>query len=377
MKIGDYIEKYETLRREGINLIASENVLSTGVKRALASDLGGRYHTEWYGGSSIAVEIIERTEELATKLFNAKHAIVNSLSGNICDLTVLFTFTKHGEKVAMLPFTAGGYPLGLGKFGRFRVDIPADPSTYEIDVDETINLLQNEIPGLVILGSSFILFPHPVREISDAVRDYGGHCVYDGAHILGLTACGEFQDPLGEGAEVLFGSTHKTLYGPQGGIILTNSDEHAESIRRFFEIDLVDGIGLVDNPHMNRIAALGVAMEEMLEDKEYGRNIVKNAKALAKSLDELGVPIKFRERSYTDSHQILLDITHEEALELCHKLEEVGIFIDTAGRIGVAEITHRGYAIEDVESIAQLLKDVYENGPNDKVRAQVRNITKR
>ena len=116
MKINEIVEEYESKRREGINLIASENILSPAVKKALASELGGRYHTKWYGGSSLAVKIIERTEELARKLFRAKHAIVNPLSGNICDLAVLFTFTAPGDKVAMLPFSAGGYPLGLEKF---------------------------------------------------------------------------------------------------------------------------------------------------------------------------------------------------------------------------------------------------------------------
>ncbi|KYK27820.1 MAG: hypothetical protein AYK23_02110 [Candidatus Proteinoplasmatales archaeon SG8-5] len=373
----DYIDRYEKVRSEGINLIASENILSPGVKRALSSDLGGRYHTKWYGGSQIAVDIIERTEELARRLFGVKHAIVNPLSGNICDLTVLFTFTSDGDKVAMLPFDVGGYPLGLGKFGRRRIDLQADPTTYDIDVEKSIAVLETERPSLVILGSSFILFPHPVDEIASVVGNYGGRCVFDGAHILGLVAGGMFQDPLGEGAEVLFGSTHKTMYGPQGGIILTNSDEHAEGMRRFFDIDLVDGIGLVDNPHVNRIAALGVAIEEMLEDMEYGSNIVKNSKFLAKSLDDMGVPVRFGERGYTQSHQILLDLDNDRALELCHQLEQVGIFIDTAGRIGIAEATHRGYTSDDFTMIAGFIHEVYTKGVDEGIKSRVRALALR
>ncbi len=366
------IEEYEKQRSKGINLIASENILSPAVKKALSSDLASRYHTEWYGGSSLAVEIIEKTEELARKLYNVKHAIVNPLSGNICDLTVLFSFTSPNDKIAMLPFSVGGYPLGLGKFDRKRVDIPADPETLDIDVELTVEMLGKERPELIILGSSFILFPQPVREISKAVKEIGsGQCVFDGAHLLGLIASGQFQDPLNEGAKVLFGSTHKTLYGPQGGIILTNSAEHANAMRNYFEIDLDTGIGLVDNPHMNRIAALGIAIEEMLEDQDYGKRVIQNAKTLAKALDELGVPVRFKERDYTESHQILLDIEPERAEKLCQELEEVGIFIDVAGRIGVAEITHRGMSPPDMGDIAELISDVYSHGPNEEIKSRV------
>lgn len=377
MSIIDVIEKYENTRREGINLIASENIISPAVKKALASELGGRYHTKWYGGSSLAVEIIEKTEELAGKLFRAKHAIVNPLSGNICDLAVLFSFTEPGDKVAMLPFSAGGYPLGLGKFDRKRVNIPADSGTLQINVEETKTALQSEKPSLVILGSSFILFPHPVEDISAAVREYGGRCVYDGAHILGLVACGAFQDPLVEGAEVLFGSTHKTFYGPQGGILLTDSDEHASVLRNYFEIDLETGIGLVDNPHLNRIAALGVALEEMLADQDYGKKVIENARTMARTLDELGVPVRFKDKGYTASHQVLLDIDPERALGLCRELEKASIFVDTAARLGLAESTHRGFSTADIEEIAVLVHEVYVNGANDGVRDKVRRFAGR
>jgi glycine hydroxymethyltransferase len=377
MRISDYVEMYEKQRNEGINLIASENVLSPAVKRALSSDLGGRYHTKWYGGSGIAVEIIERTEELARRLFRTEYAIVNPLSGNTCDLAVLFSFTSPGDKVAILPFSAGGYPLGLGKFDRERVDIPTDGNTLKIDVEQAKAVLEEHGPALVILGSSFIPFPHPVEELSAAVRGYGGHCVYDGAHILGLTAGGFFQNPLGEGAEVLFGSTHKTFYGPQGGILLTNDAEHEKTLRAYFEIDLDTGIGLVDNPHMNRIAALGIALEEMLEDPDYGRRIVENAKALAGTLNELGVPVRFRDTGFTESHQVLLDIGPDRAVELCRELEAVGIFIDTAGRFGVAEATHRGYTVTEMREIAELVRDVYVDGASDLVRTRVREFAGR
>lgn len=370
------IEQHERLRLKGINLIASENYLSTGVRKALSSDLAGRYHTSWYGGSKIAHKIIEETEELAKQLFKVKHAIITPLSGNICDLAVLFAFTSPNEKVAMVPFTAGGYPLGVDKFNRKHIDIPLNSKTFSIDIEKTKKLIISKKVKLVILGSSFLLFPHPVKQISMFTKNvnFPCQCVYDGSHILGLIACGEFQNPLKEGAEVLFGSTHKTFYGPQGGIVLTNSQRHADALKTFLDLDIESGIGLIDNPHMNRIAALGIAIEEMLEDKNYGKRVIENAQTLAGALDELGVPVRFNDRNYTQSHQILLDIEPKPAEELCHQLEEIGIFIDTGGRIGVAEVTHRGMGPEEMIKIAELISDVYLWRSGEKLKKHVKKL---
>lgn len=355
------IEKHEKLRSQGLNLIASENYLSAGVRKALASDLSSRYHTSWYGGSKIAQKIIKTTEELAKELFKVKYAIVTPLSGNICDLAVLFAFTSPNEKVAMVPFTVGGYPLGIEKFNRKRVSIPVNTKTIDIDVKGFKKLIGEEQIKLTILGSSFILFPHPIKEISKIIKNSKnpGHCVYDGSHVLGLIACSQFQSPLKEGAEVLFGSTHKTFYGPQGGIVLTNSKEHAKNLRKFLELDLETGIGLIDNPHMNRVAALGIAIEEMLDDPNYGIRVIENAQALARALDEKRVPVRFEERNYTESHQILLELDEQTAKKLCHQLEKTGIFIDIGGRIGVAEVTHRGMGLDEMGKIAELIAEVY------------------
>ncbi len=377
-EISQLIEKHERLRSEGLNLIASENCLSAQVKKALGSDLAGRYHTEWYGGSKIAQEIIKKTEKLACKLFNVKYAIVNPLSGNVCDLTTLFTFTSPGDGVAMVPFTAGGYPFGIGKFDRKRLFLPTDERTFEIDVETSKRFIEEKRPKLTILGASFILFPQPIREISEHIKALGepAHCVYDGSHVLGLIACNQFQDPLREGVEVLFGSTHKTFYGPQGGILLTNSSEHADALRNFMEIDLELGIGLVDNPHMNRIAALGIAIEEILDDKDYGRHVIENAKALAKGLDELGVPVRFKDRGFTKSHQILLNLEEERAQRFCIELENVGIYIDVAGRLGTAEITHAGMREPEMSALAQLISEVYKKGLSDDLKNRVKKLSR-
>jgi len=369
-RISHLIREHAKYRSKGINLIASENYLSPGVRKALASDLAGRYHSEWYGGTCFSREIISMTEELAKELFRVNHAIVTPLSGNICDLTALFSYTSPGDPVAMLPFTAGGYPFGLERFHRKRAVIPADPASFEIDVDGTLDLIAREEVKLVILGSSFILFPQPVREICQRTSelDLSVHCVYDGSHVLGLMACGEFQDPIREGAEVLFGSTHKTFYGPQGGIMLTDSHELSNRLRCLHDIDIDEGIGLVDNVHMNRVAALGMAMEEMISDKSYGRRVIRNAKSLAAVLDEFSLPVRFKEKGFTESHQILLDLTEKTAEEFCHNLERSGIFIDIGGRIGVAEATHRGMGRSEMDEIGELIAEIFCNGPSQKTK---------
>lgn len=378
-RILDLVEEHERRRESGINLIASENWLSGRVKKTLGSDLAGRYHTEWYGGTDIAREIIRKTENYAKRLFKCKHALLAPISGNICDLAAILAYTEPGDAVAMLPFTCGGYPLGIEKFHRRRLDVPANADTYEIDVPRAVELVIGENARLVILGSSFISFPFPVREISEGLADRGwdGHVFFDGSHVLGLIACGEFQDPLREGAEVLFGSTHKSLYGPQGGIMLTDSARHAEKLLNFLEIDLTTGIGLVDNVHMNRIAALGVAFEELLSDGDYGKRVIENARALAGALHRLGVPVRFRERGFTSSHQILLGLHPDDARELCGALEDVGIFIDVAARFGTAEVTHRGMGTPEMEEIAGLVADVLGNGPSERVGSGVASLARK
>jgi len=369
-KISELIGKHTEMRTNGINLIASENLLSSGVRDALGSDLGGRYHSDWYGGSSYAIEIIKETENLAKEVFSCRHAIVTSLAGNMCDLAVMFAFTKPGDSVAMLHFEAGGYPLGLTKFHRKLLPIPGDPKTYEINLEEAIEVLTSQQPPLVILGASYIPFPHPVNEITSAVGEKSV-CVFDGSHVLGLIACSQFQNPLGEGAHILMGSTHKSLYGPQGGIVITNSDQYNEALRKMLDFDLDEGIGLVDNPHMNRIAALGEALEEIADDTDYGKRVIENARALAAALNERGVPVRFKERGYTGSHQIFLDLNEEEAMNLCHSLEKVGIYMDVAARIGTAEVTHLGMKEPDMDFIAGFISEVHEGNSSDELRKRV------
>jgi glycine hydroxymethyltransferase len=322
-KIRTYLTDHEKMRGEGINLVVSENMLSQDARNALASDLAGRYCASWYGGSSMARKIVEETEALAAELFDAKYALVLPLSGNICDVAALFAFTQPGDRVAILPFESG---------------------------EDISRFIHEEIPD--------------------------GGCAYDGSHVLGLLATKSFQDPLVEGADVLIGSTHKTFPGPQGGLIVTNSEPHFEALRRMLDFDLEEGLGLVDNPHVNRIAALGITIEELLEDQGYGKRVIENAQALARALDEAGVPVRFKDRGFTESHQVLLDLQMERATELCHALEEVSIFIDIGGRIGTAEVTRRGMGSAEMVEVANLIAEVYLQGVQKGLKEKVHKIAR-
>lgn len=360
--ISTYIKEHEALRADGINLVVSENHLSDAVRAALASDLAGRYYAEWYGGASAARKIVEATEELAKEVFKAKYALVHPLSGNLCDAAALLAFTREGDPTAILPFETGGYPFGLEKFNRRRVSLPVKKGTLDIDVKAAKKALVEEKVKLAYLGASSIPFPHPVKEISGCMKKElpESTCVYDGSHVLGLIATGAFQDPLSEGAQVLMGSTHKTLPGPQGGLIVTNSEEHYKALKRWLDFDLEEGFGLEDNPHVNRIAALGIALEEMLDEPDYGHRVVENAKALAKALDDAGLPVRFKDRGYTESHQIHLDLAPEKAQAFCRALEKAGIFIDIGARVGTAEVTRHGMGATDMKKIAARMAGVYE-----------------
>jgi glycine hydroxymethyltransferase len=352
-RLSELIEEHSRWREGGVNLIASENALGPEARRVLGSDLQGRYHSPWYGGTKIIDEIVGETERIARRLFGCRHAIVTPLSGNLCDLAVILALTAPGDGVAMVPASCGGYPLNVSLFGRRRVDLPMVPGGYDPD-PERMGDLAGEA-ALVIGGSSFIPFPHPVK----ALGRTGAPVVYDGSHVLGLMACGGFQSPLSEGAAVLIGSTHKSLPGPQGGVVLTDDDGMHRRLGAVLDFGIEGDIGLVDNPHPARIAALGLALLELEEDADYASRVVANARALAAGLVSAGVPVRFQDRGYTASHQIFLDLDLERGKVYCAALEKEGIFIDIAGRLGTAEVTRRGMSPDDMAAVADRMAAVW------------------
>jgi len=361
------IKKHEQWRgRECVNLIPSENVMSPAVRSLLSSDLGHRYTSreKFYMGTRFIDEIEQYGQELAKNLFGSETADLRPLSGHIADLTFLACFTNPEDTVVCVSPDDGGYPgfwkQGLSRLLKLRtIQFPFSKENMNIKVEEATDLISQEKPKVVIFGASIILFPHPLRTLAKAALDIGAHIGYDGSHVLGLIAGGEFQDPLREGSQALFGSTHKTFFGPQGGIILADK-EHGGIIKKQIYPEFVD------NAHWNRIAALTLALAEMKTyGKEYARQVVRNAQALAKALAEEGFPVACSQLGYTRSHQVFLDYGgYKEGGVVARKLERANIIVDSGVRLGACEATRRGTKEEEMQRIAFFMKRVVVDDEN-------------
>jgi glycine hydroxymethyltransferase len=241
---------------------------------------------------------------------------------------------------------------GLAGLLRLRaVALPFSKSEMNISVEEAKETIKRIKPKIIIFGASLITFPHPVKELANIAKENGTFIGFDGSHILGLIAGGQFQDPLRENAQALFGSTHKTFFGPQGGIIL--------AYKELGEI-LKDRIypAFVDNAHWNRIAALTLSLAEMKRfGKTYAKQVIRNSKVLAKALHDHGFPVICEHLGFTQSHQVIMDYgDYEKGRKMAEKLQHANIITDCVIRIGTCEITRRGMKESEMARIAELLK---------------------
>jgi len=355
-----------------LNLLPSENFASDAVKVTLSCDLSNRYTSpeHFYMGTKYTDQIQTETENLAKKLFKTTFAEVRPISGHSADMIVLTAFAKRGDTLMSVDKSNGGYP-GISDIGYPRIyglkfsELPFNKRIFNIDVENSRIAIERERPKVVVFGASLILFPHPVRELSEACHNVGATVVYDGSHVLGLIAGGQFQDPLREGADVLIGSTHKSFFGPQGGMILANS--HEAEIRN--EVHPA----IVDNAHWNRVAALYVALSESQRfGRRYASQVVRNSKSLAHALDEHGIKLVGKDAGFTASHQTIVDVTLEEGVNMAQKLEKANLIVDVGVRIGTSEETRRGMKEKEMEQIAELIARVYvENEDPKKVSRDV------
>ena len=369
------VQKHTQWRlQDSINLIPSENVTSPQVRSLLASDLGHRYTSpdHFYMGTRFTDEIEQAGEELAKKVFGAAIADLRPLSGHISDLIVLASLAKPGDTIMCVSAGDGGYPgiweHGAPSFLQLKtVGFPFLKENMNINVKQSIELIEKRRPRLVIFGASLFLFPHPVKALAKAAREVEAQVCYDGSHVLGLIAGKTFQDPLREGASLLFGSTHKSFFGPQGGIILAD-EEHGEAVKkRIFP-------ALVDNAHWNRIAALSMALAEMKEfGREYATQIIKNAQTLARTLAEYGFPVACPSLGFTESHQVYLDYgSFGSGRKIAAPLEKANIITDCGVRLGTCEITRRGMKQTDMPKIAEFIKRVIKDGEQpSKIKSEV------
>jgi len=374
-KIISLVENHEKWRgQQSLNLIPSENVMSPAARSLLSSDLGQRYTSKdkFYMGTRFLDEIELHGERLAENLFNAETADLRPLSGHTADMIVLTSFIQPNDSIVCVSADDGGYPgiweHGFPRFLNVKVEgFPFSKSEMNIDSDKAEELIAQKKPRMVIFGASLLLFPHPVQELSETAREVDAHIAYDGSHVLGLIAGKQFQDPIREGASILFGSTHKSFFGPQGGIVLADK-EHGEAVKKSIFP------ALVDNAHWNRIAALALALAEMKKfGQEYAKQVIKNAQTLAETLAEYGFPVACSSQGFTKSHQVYLDYgSFGNGRAVAKKLEKANIITDCGVRFGTNEMTRRGMKQEEMRKIAEFITRVIKEGEQPaKVKSEV------
>ena len=373
------VRKHEEWRgKKCLNLIPSENVMSPAVRGILSSDLGHRYTSRdrFYMGTKFIDKIEQYGEEIAKELFKAETADLRPLSGHIADLIFLANFTKPNDEIMCVSPEDGGYPgiweNGLPKFLRLEnVAFPFSKPDMNIKVEQAKEAIEQVKPKVIVFGASLITFPHPVKELAEVARENGACIGFDGSHVMGLIAGEQFQDPLREGASVLFGSTHKTLFGPQGGIILADK-EHGEFMKeKIFPV-------FVDNAHWNRIAALTLSLAQMKKfGRMYAEQVVRNAKVLAATLYDYGFPVVCQHLGFTQSHQVLLDYgNYEEGRVIAEKLQNANIVVDCGVRIGTCEVTRRQMKEREMFKIAELIKrTVIDKEQPEKIKKEVTKLS--
>jgi glycine hydroxymethyltransferase len=402
------LEQHHRWFQENIPLIASENIPSPAVREALTTDFGNRYAEGWpgervYAGCRFIDQVEFKCIELMKKLFNAEFVDVRPISGVVANLVVYTAFTEPGDTMMALSIPCGGH-ITMGKkelggtagavHGLIVEYLPLDYKELNIDVDKAKQRIgklaaEGKPPKLVMFGASVFPFPHPVKELAETIRSVGGTVGYDAAHVAGLIAGKQFQDPLKEGADVMSMSSHKTFFGPQHGGILS-WEKYAEKIKR------ATFPGMVSNHHLHAVAGVAVACAELLKfGEEYARQVVKNAKALAQALYEKGLNVLAEHKGFTQSHVVLIDITKygdggtiEETLEKANiiinrnllpwDIKEGRHFQHPGGiRLGVSEVTRLGMKESEMVEIADFIKRVIiDKEPPEKVRADVAEFRK-
>ena len=393
-EVGEGMKKELARQRRNLELIASENLVSPAVMAAMGSVLTNKYaegypSKRYYGGCE-CVDIVENIAiERAKKLFGANFANVQAHSGAQANTAVYFALLQPGDTVLGMSLADGGHlthgsPVNLsGKYFNF-VSYGLDDETEMIKYDTVQKLAEENKPKLIVAGAS--AYPRAIdfERLSQIAKSVGAYFMVDMAHIAGLVAAGQHQSPVPY-ADIVTTTTHKTLRGPRGGLILTNSEELAKKINSAIFP------GTQGGPLMHTIAGKAVCFGEALkpEFQEYGKKVVENAKALAEGLLKRGFNLV---SGGTDNHLMLVDLRpfNITGKELEHRLDEVYItvnknaihndpekpFVTSGIRIGTPAVTTRGLGVEEMDKIAEyiyLCATDFENKA-DEIRAGVNEI---
>jgi len=383
------IEQERKRQHAKIELIASENFVSRAVMEAQGSVLTNKYAEgypgrRYYGGCEHVDVVEDLARERAKQLFGAEHANVQPHSGAQANMAVYFTVLKPGDTVLGMNLSHGGHlthgsPVNFSGIQYNFVEYGVDPETHVIDYDDVREKARLHQPKLIVAGAS--AYPRVIdfakfREIADEV---GAYLMVDMAHIAGLVAAGLHPNPVPY-AHFVTTTTHKTLRGPRGGMILCQEQFAKQIDKSIFP-------GIQGGPLMHVIAAKAVALGEALQDdfKVYAKRIIDNAQRLANSLQKEGFTLV---SGGTDNHLLLVDLRPQQLTgKTAEKvLDEVGItvnkntipydpespFVTSGIRIGTAAVTTRGFGLEEMDEIAAIIGLVLKNKDNEQVLEEAR-----
>lgn len=385
-EIFEIIEKEKKRQQNTIELIASENFVSENVLKAQGSILTNKYAEgypakRYYGGCVHVDEIENKAIEYVTKLFGVRYANVQPHSGSSANMAVYRALLNPGDKVLSMSLDEGGH-LTHGHQMSFSgndykfIHYSVEKETCQINYDEVRKLAMKEKPKLILAGASAYSRKIDFAEFHDIARSCGAYLMVDMAHIAGIVAAGLHQNPC-KYADVVTSTTHKTLRGPRGGLILTNNEQIIKKVNKTVFP------GIQGGPLMHVIAAKAVCFAEAMTDEfiEYQKNVVKNAKVLCDTLKMEGFKII---TNGTDNHLILVDVkksvnlTGKEAEEI---LDEIGItcnknmipndsttpFITSGIRLGTAAMTTRGFDQNDFREVGKIIATCLSNNDNKKI----------
>jgi glycine hydroxymethyltransferase len=386
-------EKYRG--EECINLIASEGLKSPAVKEmlSLTQDLESRYaegendreghvKARHYQGQKYVTKIENYSADLMKKLFGCNWIDVRLVSGTHANLATFkgLSMATKNNRMVVSPLRCGAHishdytGLAGRVIGLEGINHAYDIDELNIDPDKSATIIEATRPGIVTFGGSLFQFPHPVKELVEVSREAGAYIVYDAAHVLGLIAGGQFQDPFREGADFITASTHKTFPGPQGGVILANlEDERME--KAIGRVQNAVFPLTTSNTHLGRLPALGlVALELKLYGAELAKQIIKNAQTAGEYLFENGIKVLGEKKGFTKSHQIAVDVQdYGGGGKIAKNLEEANIILNknllpyddqhnrenpSGIRIGFQDVTRRGFKESDIKHLCDLMLGV-------------------
>lgn len=372
IEIDNLLKEHISYREGCLNLIASENFASEKVRSYLSCDFGNRYgcyssnnlEEREYTGNKYIHQFELATHELVKEVFKGKYVDLRPIGGHMAGMSVVLGMLEPGDLVIEVSLKDWGHGLvgPMCQVRQFDETIRVEYMVFDedrcVDVDKLKAQALALKPKMIIFGGSGTLFPEPIAELREIADQQGIILAYDASHVTGLIAAGVFPNPLEEGADIMFGSTHKSFPGPQGGFVISNNLALMEKVGNTLSPSLVT------SHHLNRLPSLAVSILEMKEfGTEYAKQVIRNSKALAKALHECGFSVLGHRKGYTDSHLLLVDVGEHVDTAPGKLLEKAKILCsdDFSGnspeiRIGTPEVTRRGMKEEDMKEVAVFFK---------------------